>query len=366
MLSCTSSSERHWRRRFLSLVVVTAFGCAEDGRDAVITDDAEPDTVAVDYESQVQPIFDAHCSCHLSLSAPQGAVLLAGVSYNSLVNRTSVEDSELLLVQPGVPERSFLLIKVDDALAESTGLRRGARMPLDAPPLSAADIDTIRRWIAEGAERSVEGDEGTLDTSAPVFDGAISAQALGPTEIELFWGSAVDDRSAPDELLYFVYVAEIEGGQDFSAPTQITPAGSTSTVVADLEPETTYYCVVRAVDEAGNVDDNVAEVSVDTAAPPNRFPRLPLVEERCSSCHGIRIVFEDGDTGEITPPGRGVRFFAPGTFLDADVRTTAEWEAVVTRMRVARGAPVTVQDAATIVEYFGTHFVPATEGDGEP
>lgn len=49
------------------------------------------------------------------------------------------------IVVPGDPERSVLIQKLEGTYA------RGARMPKDLTPLSRAEIDLFRRWIAQGA-----------------------------------------------------------------------------------------------------------------------------------------------------------------------------------------------------------------------
>jgi hypothetical protein len=50
-------------------------------------------------------------------------------------------------VVPGSPEQSYLFQKL------FPGPRIGVRMPNDLPPLTAAQIDLVRRWISEGALR---------------------------------------------------------------------------------------------------------------------------------------------------------------------------------------------------------------------
>jgi hypothetical protein len=52
-------------------------------------------------------------------------------------------------VDPGNPDNSFLLIKVEGP--DSFAL--GSRMPMTAPNLTTAQIQLIRDWIAAGAPR---------------------------------------------------------------------------------------------------------------------------------------------------------------------------------------------------------------------
>lgn len=106
------------------------------------------------------------------------------------------------------------------------------------------------------------------DTTPPTFAGASSATAISDSEIKVAWAAATDSVTAQDQLVYNLYVAESAGAQNFASPTLSTPAAATEATLTGLAPETTYFIVVRAVDEAGNVDANVVEVSATTEAAP--------------------------------------------------------------------------------------------------
>jgi hypothetical protein len=109
------------------------------------------------------------------------------------------------------------------------------------------------------------GDGGTEDTTAPTFDGAESATAVGETQIALSWQPASDDVTPEAKIAYRVYVATTAGGQDFSDPWMTAPAGATGAVVSGLDAATHYSFVVRAVDEAGNEDTNTVGVDQTTS-----------------------------------------------------------------------------------------------------
>ncbi|WP_437753548.1 hypothetical protein [Sorangium sp. So ce1389] len=71
-----------------------------------------------------------------------------------IVDVDSGEAAGMKRVAPGDPEHSFLMHKIDGTLAcellscpESCGLA----MPPTLRPLSSAEKDTVRRWIAHGA-----------------------------------------------------------------------------------------------------------------------------------------------------------------------------------------------------------------------
>lgn len=68
-----------------------------------------------------------------------------------LVNAPSVEVPSLMRVQPGNPDASYLIQKLEGTAAV------GGRMPLNAPPLPQATIDVIRQWITDGAPNTSGG-----------------------------------------------------------------------------------------------------------------------------------------------------------------------------------------------------------------
>ena len=99
----------------------------------------------------VEAILQRSCAgtgCHVGELEPAGALdLSAGVAHESLVGVASSVVTDRLRVDPGSPETSYLLCKLE----ADCGARRGARMPLDAEPLPGSDLDVIRAWIDDGA-----------------------------------------------------------------------------------------------------------------------------------------------------------------------------------------------------------------------
>src|SRR5260370_38148915 len=83
---------------------------------------------AVDFASDVQPIFEKSCySCH---GAKQQMVGLR------LDSKTAV----LGVIQPGKPDDSTLYRRV-------AGIGDQARMPMGGQPLAPSQIAVIRKWI---------------------------------------------------------------------------------------------------------------------------------------------------------------------------------------------------------------------------
>lgn len=95
-------------------------------------------------------IFTPNCAkagCHDAASASGGQVLAAGVSYGQIVNVRSTENSTLDRIEPGDPERSYMVKKLrgDPDIV-------GGRMPLDRPGgLSQEQIDGLIAWVRAGA-----------------------------------------------------------------------------------------------------------------------------------------------------------------------------------------------------------------------
>jgi len=94
-----------------------------------------------------QNVFDPICTrCHVGPSAPQGMQLDAQNSYRNIVGVTSNERPDLKRVQPGDPDLSYIVHKL-----EGGPNIVGSQMPLNLPPLSQPTINSIRIWISRGA-----------------------------------------------------------------------------------------------------------------------------------------------------------------------------------------------------------------------
>ena len=79
------------------------------------------------------------------------------------------------------------------------------------------------------------------------------------TSSTLSWDAATDNVSRSGRIVYLVYQAAASGSEDFSKPTYTTAAGATSFATPPLAADKPVYFVVRARDQAGNVDGNTAE-----------------------------------------------------------------------------------------------------------
>jgi len=105
--------------------------------------------VTADFQSIQDNVFTPICSrCHIGASAPEGLQLDAAHSYNLLVGVPSVEQPALERVNPGDPDHSYMILKIEGAAGIS-----GGQMPFGETPLPQATIDAMRQWVADGAQR---------------------------------------------------------------------------------------------------------------------------------------------------------------------------------------------------------------------
>lgn len=104
--------------------------------------------LTADFGSIQDHVFTPICTvCHAGASAPQGLRLDAANSYSLLVGVPSNEVPSLLHVNPGNPDASYIIQKLEGHAAV------GAQMPFGGPPLPTATIGVIRQWITDGAQR---------------------------------------------------------------------------------------------------------------------------------------------------------------------------------------------------------------------
>lgn len=133
-------------------IALGAFGCAGDG-SALIDDtmnggngNGEAPTLALIQSTIFTPICT---DCH-NPGGPGNFMPLDSedASFAGLVGVPSIEVA-LLRVEPGDPEQSYLVHKIEDR----PGIVFTRMPPPPQPMLSAEQIETIRGWIEAGAER---------------------------------------------------------------------------------------------------------------------------------------------------------------------------------------------------------------------
>jgi uncharacterized membrane protein len=104
----------------------------------------------VRFAREVVPILLRRCvSCHNSDDPMGGLSLIGDVAYGQLIGLRSSQ-SPLMRVVPRAPGKSYLMAKLDNAQNKVGGY--GFRMPMGFSQMTPGEIETVRRWIAQGAK----------------------------------------------------------------------------------------------------------------------------------------------------------------------------------------------------------------------
>ena len=143
-LACPACGPAVGRPRFAAIVAgvsrAVAFVAAIVAIGSAPLPAAEP-PAPVSFFKQVRPIFQAHCQgCHQPAKAEGGYVM------TDAARLLAAGDSGTAGIVPGKPEASLVISQI------TPGPDGKAEMPKDGKPLAAAEIDVLRRWIAEGAK----------------------------------------------------------------------------------------------------------------------------------------------------------------------------------------------------------------------
>lgn len=147
--------------------------------------------------SHIQPIFNVSCqACHNDIATNSfGLDLQSGAAFAELVNKESGEAPGVLLVEPGAPQRSYLLEKLNAALPQvGTSMRPGDPMVLSQRALVRDWIQQLgasgRLQFASGNYSATEG-AGVVQASITIERGLGNAGAVSVTVSTIPGGSAV-------------------------------------------------------------------------------------------------------------------------------------------------------------------------------
>lgn len=136
-------------RKFGSLVLLLAFnlillpGCSEENTTEPTPIASVPTAKLSDIQSK---IFNTSCAlsgCHGSTNTQAGLLLTDGNSFANLVNIQSALFPSFKRVEPNNSSNSILIKILKGEVSP--------RMPFNRTPLSAAVIDSIAKWIDNGA-----------------------------------------------------------------------------------------------------------------------------------------------------------------------------------------------------------------------
>jgi hypothetical protein len=131
------------------LVALAIPGMASAGGSSCDELDAIAETPAIDYETQIQPIWAIRCAnCHYNHSGTPaaGLDLNQDESWFSLYLAASQQLQDVRLAVPGDVDASYLFEKINCEIP-----RAGLRMPRGRTALPLAEQALIRDWIRQGA-----------------------------------------------------------------------------------------------------------------------------------------------------------------------------------------------------------------------
>jgi methionine-rich copper-binding protein CopC len=226
--------------------------------------------VTADFQSIQDNVFTPICSqCHIGASAPQGLQLDAAHSYNLLVGVPSSEQPGLLRVNPGAPNDSYIVHKIEGAPGIS-----GGQMPLGETPLPQGTIDTIRQWISNGAANAAAANAAAaasvfaVQATAP-FDKAVVTSS--PARILLTFTQDVDATLVNDTTVALERINSDPNGADgaerMPATAALAPKNSAVLVVTPRTRLTagTYRVTVRGTGGGALANLNAATLRADTS-----------------------------------------------------------------------------------------------------
>src|ERR1700683_1674095 len=141
--------------RILALGLLCGWLCACSGSGVGLDSNGQPLSssssggpvpLAATFDAIQANVFTPICSvCHIGATAPEGLMLDAAHSYNLLVGVPSTEVPTILRVDPGDPNDSYIIQKLEGHAAV------GGQMPLGETPLPAPTIAFIAQWMTDGA-----------------------------------------------------------------------------------------------------------------------------------------------------------------------------------------------------------------------
>ena len=159
-------------------IVLVLSGCVGSGEGVPILID-DPDAPPQNTQ-EILGLLDQLCAqaCHRGGAAPKGLSLEPGRALQQMVGVASVEAPDLMRVEPGAPERSYLVIK----LVASDSRRVGGRMPRGGPTyFTGAQVRALKAWIKAGAAEDWEADADVDNRPTPVSERVGGADTSEPS-----------------------------------------------------------------------------------------------------------------------------------------------------------------------------------------
>lgn len=133
----------------LIAALLAACGGSDDTMTGPDGDDDRQLLADPSFSDDIQEIIERRgCAASQCHGTGEGGMTLsasANANYEAWVGVDATSEPAFLRVDPGDPDNSYVVIKLEGRQ------NVGDRMPLGAPPLDDIDLGNIRNWIAAGA-----------------------------------------------------------------------------------------------------------------------------------------------------------------------------------------------------------------------
>jgi parallel beta-helix repeat protein len=160
---------------------------------------------------------------------------------------------------------------IEEAFTVATGVARRIEVLAYNADDSLLYGGTKYATFADSALTTAIGMVAAGDDTPPIYTGLDEAVAITGNHVLISWQLASEGSDSDFDAIYLVYMSELSGSFDYSHPSYTSKPGETSLLIGDLDPATTYYFVVRAMDRAGNIDLNTSQQAVVTLAAANEL-----------------------------------------------------------------------------------------------
>ena len=231
--------------------------------------------------------------------------------------------------------------------------------------------------LAVGGCSSSSSDPAPADTTAPTFNGVLTATASGGTNIIATWDAASDDTTPAGDIEYRIY-ASLDMTDKGTVRDSVV--GVTSHTVKYLEPGMTYYITVEAVDEAGNSNSNNAQLSDTTDAEVSlQFDIQPTLQAACatSGCHdaatqlhGVNLSTASATYDTLVGidnhhcGGTGAKRVVAGDAANSQILNILDWESTTPCIMNGGTEPLQMPEGGAELDHEFVHFFEHWIADG--
>ena len=137
-------------RSCILTVIGLGLGCTQGDEPQVGTSpDGQNEKSLVTHSVDIQPIWDQSCTSGCHPGNDSMLSLEPDYAWKTMVGIPSVEVPLMDRVEPGEPDQSYLVHKIEDTHLSVGGM--GFAMPNFSDLLAEEELELVRDWIAQGA-----------------------------------------------------------------------------------------------------------------------------------------------------------------------------------------------------------------------